>query len=80
MIPFPADDEAPAAPRFTRCRACRKPLKARKWQELGFGRCCARRLGLLPAAGPRLVRLARVRAGGDVEGQADLLAEEEGEE
>ncbi len=81
MIPFPSDEDIPATPRFTQCRACRKPLKVRKWQELGFGRCCAKALGLLPVATPRLrvarAPVARVRAGGDVEGQADLLAEGE---
>ncbi|WP_326642956.1 DUF6011 domain-containing protein [Streptosporangium sp. NBC_01755] len=64
-------------PRTGKCGACRKVLTDPKWIALGFGKCCAKRLGLIPARRPRGVSLsARVRAGGDVEGQGDLLAEE----
>jgi hypothetical protein len=47
-----------------------------KWVAFGWGRCCAKKLGLIPAPRRRGASF-RPRAGGDVEGQADLLAEEE---
>ncbi|MEV4383953.1 DUF6011 domain-containing protein [Streptosporangium sp. NPDC049644] len=65
-------------PRTGKCGACHKVLTDPKWIALGFGKCCAKRLGLIPARRPRGVSV-RTRAGGDVEGQEDLLAEE-GEE
>ncbi len=75
MIPFPSDEEAPDVPVRGRCRECRRPLYDPRWIALGWGEDCAKKLGLLPASSPR-VRLGGVRAGGDVEGQEDLLAGE----
>ncbi|MFN2636845.1 MAG: DUF6011 domain-containing protein [Gemmatimonadaceae bacterium] len=75
MIPFPADEAHTEAPRTKRCGACPRVLTDPVSVARGFGPCCAKRLGLLTAAGSR-VRLGSVRAGGDVEGQGDLLGEE----
>jgi len=63
-------------PRRVKCRACPRMLTDPKWVAFGWGRCCAKKLGLIPAPRRRGASF-RPRAGGDVEGQADLLAEEE---
>lgn len=63
-------------PRSVKCRACPRMLTDPASIALGFGPCCAKRLGLIPARRPRVASV-RTRAGGDVEGQGDLLAEGE---
>lgn len=62
-------------PRPVKCRACPKTLTDPASIARGFGPCCAKKLGLIPERRPRGVSV-RTRAGGDVEGQGDLLAEE----
>ncbi|MEV8638910.1 DUF6011 domain-containing protein [Streptosporangium sp. NPDC051023] len=74
------DDSVPETPKGTprtvQCEACHRRLTDPKSIALKHGEKCAKDRGLI--AGPRLVRLARVRAGGHVPGQEDLWAEEAG--
>lgn len=74
MTLFPAEELAPAA-RRDRCRSCGHKLQDPVSLAYGIGPDCRAALGI--TSGPRVVRLARVRAGGNVDGQGDLLAEEE---
>jgi hypothetical protein len=71
VIPFPADD-VPATPRTVQCEACRRPLTDPVSIAMRHGEKCAKDRGLI-TAGPRVVRFARVRAGGDCPDQLNLL-------
>ncbi|GAA0853354.1 DUF6011 domain-containing protein [Streptosporangium amethystogenes subsp. fukuiense] len=62
-------------PRPVKCGACPRMLTDPVSIARGFGPCCAKNLGLLPEQ-RRRGSSGRVRAGGSVEGQEDLLAEE----
>lgn len=73
MTLFPSENEE--TPCTVLCRACHRPLTTPESRARRHGEKCAKDRGLLPA-GPRIVRLARVRAGGSVKGQEDLLAGE----
>ncbi|MEV8638948.1 DUF6011 domain-containing protein [Streptosporangium sp. NPDC051023] len=69
-------DASESTPRSVRCRACPKRLTDPVSIARGYGPCCARKRGLIQPS-PRRSYI-RGRAGGDVPGQGDLLAEEEG--
>lgn len=56
------------------CRECHRPLKDPQSLLRRYGRDCAEKLGLV---GPKRVRLARVRYWAEIDGQADLLNEDE---
>ncbi|MFI6496884.1 DUF6011 domain-containing protein [Nonomuraea typhae] len=59
-------------PTVARCRCCRRLLRAEESLGYGIGPDCRQRLGITPR---RRLRLARVRPGGECEGQTSLLAE-----
>lgn len=73
MTLFP-EEPTPDKPVRDRCRICRHRLRDPVSREIGIGPECRKALNLTPRR--RGVRLARVRDGGDCEGQEDLLAEE----
>lgn len=72
MILFPADEPEPDACVSGECRRCHRALKDPVSLGYAIGPTCRERLGI---TGRRAVRLARVRAGGDVPGQLDVLGE-----
>lgn len=72
------DDPVPDGLVRGRCRICRHRLKDPVSREIGIGPEC--RKALNPTPRRHGVRLARIRDGGDCEGQEDLLAEEGEEE
>lgn len=65
------DDPVPDGLVRGRCRICRHRLRDPVSREIGIGPECRKALNLTPRR--RGVRLARVRDGGDVPGQGDLL-------
>ncbi|MER7213177.1 DUF6011 domain-containing protein [Streptosporangium sp. NPDC000239] len=75
MTQLDVEDSGEEKPRRGRCRICRHKLQDPVSQAYGIGPDCRAALGL--TKGPRLIRLTRVRAGGHVPGQEDLLAGEE---
>ncbi|MFI6594959.1 DUF6011 domain-containing protein [Nonomuraea sp. NPDC050536] len=67
------DLDVPAVPgsgTVARCRCCHRPLTEDVSLGYELGPTCRKRLGITSR---QRVRLARVRPGGDCEGQGDLL-------
>ncbi|WP_157253180.1 DUF6011 domain-containing protein [Nonomuraea typhae] len=59
-------------PTVGRCRSCHHKIADPVSLAYGIGPDCRERLGISPR---RRLRLARVRPGGDCEGQTDILEE-----
>lgn len=74
MIPFPADEPPDEPCTSGECRRCHRALTDPVSLGFSIGPTRRERLGITSRR--RAVRLARVRAGGEVEGQGDLLGEE----
>ena len=73
MIPVPADEPETDTCVSGECRRCHRALTDPVSLGFSIGPTCRDRLGITSRR--RAVRLARVRAGGDVEGQLDVLGE-----
>lgn len=72
MTLFPADEPETDPCTSGECRRCHRALTDPVSLGYSIGPTCRERLGI---TGRRAVRLARVRAGGEVPGQGDLLGE-----
>ncbi|MER5420357.1 DUF6011 domain-containing protein [Streptosporangium roseum] len=72
MTLFAEEPDPPSEPRAARCRCCRRLLTADDSLGYRIGRKCREKLGITSR---KAVRPARVRSGGDVPGQTNLMEE-----